>query len=165
MKRHAAFTLGELMIAIMIIAILSISMVVNFSRSEQKAIFDDYRAQILAVMQQARGLSLSNILVEESTREETDYYVLELKTDGITLTAWGVDGSDVDIVDFDFEEGYEFTTDTYIYYFPPFGDICFTNDPTCSGGTTGKTFTFQSTDGNYSQRYAFTIYGGYPEEL
>jgi prepilin-type N-terminal cleavage/methylation domain-containing protein len=162
-----AFSLVEILIVMTILVVISTSLALSFGDSKQKVVFNDYEQQIVNMMQQARGLSLANILVAED--EETDYYQLSFARTGLTLTALGVgddagsDPTEEEINSLNFSEGYNFDLAFDIYYFPPFGDICFSSD--CSDGESLQRFTFSLDESDFSTEYIFNIQGGYPEEL
>ena len=85
MQKLRAFTLIELMIAIIIIAVLTTGFALTFQRATLKATFDDQVTQITAIIEKAGSYALSNYLVNEA--DPAEYYYLYIRTDTITLSA------------------------------------------------------------------------------
>ena len=153
-----AFTLIELMLAIIIIAVLTTGFALTFQRATLKATFDDQVTQITAIIEKAGSYALSNYLVNEA--DPAEYYYLYIRTDTITLSA--VNDSDSETLEtLTFEDGFTMNAAAKIYYFPPDGTVCFST--TCSDTTTTKRVTFRDSDRTYQTRFAITKYGGYPE--
>ena len=167
LKRQSAFTLYEIIIVIMMIAVVSVGLAISFGGTKTKVEFEAYETEIVNIMQVARGKSLANTLVGED--EETDYYLLDVNTDGMSLTAYGVDYGEsgaadpIEISSFTLEDGYEINREFEVYYFPPYGELCFEVD--CSGTSSSKQFRIDSPNSEYFTRYLLNLHGGYPEEL
>jgi len=157
--RPLAFTLIELMLAIIIIAVLTTGFALTFQRATLKATFDDQVTQITAIIEKAGSYALSNLLVNDS--EPAEYYYLYIMTSKITLSAVDADGASETLETFTFEDGFTMNAAAKIYYFPPDGTVCFSTD--CSDTTTTKRVTFRDSDRTYQTRFAITKYGGYPE--
>ena len=161
-----AFTLIEIVIVIGITAVIAVTLVLTFKDTRVKATFDDYESQITNIIQQARTLSLSNILIVDSntgTEEETDYYALVFtKPSSITLTAYGADVTTEAVDSITLEDGYTINKTFTVYYHPPYGEVCFNTD--CDSFTP-KIVKLQSTaaDTDYSTTFTISAHGGYPE--
>jgi len=171
--KHRAFTLVEILIVIMITGIVSVGLAISFSGGRDQAAFKEAQSDITNIIQEARALSLANILIEGRANDfETDYYHLAVATDGITLTAYGVDAHDVVIdtevnsIEIDSEANLEISEALDIYYVPPYGEICFSYSGGCvfTSQPTEESFSLLR-DGGASQEVTFTlsIYSGYPE--
>ncbi len=161
MQRLRAFTLIELMIVVMIMAILSVALMVTTQRGILKATFDDQVIEITGLIEKARGYALSNYLVNDT--EPAEYYRLRVQTGQMSLIAMGETDSET-LVTLTYEGDCSMSTNTSVYYIPPNGDICFNSS--CSSSTTSKTFTFSSDDyDTYQTQFTITKYGGYPELL
>lgn len=159
---HRAFTLIELCVSILIVAILSVALVVNFGGASRKANFDDQVVQIVHLLEQARSYSLTNFLINDT--EPVDYYLLTITSAGLSLDAYGptLDSALESVaLDSNFSitvmTGYE-----YVFYFPPNGDICFAT-PDCDSSLTEISFILVDDTGTYSQVISMNKYGGFPE--
>jgi type II secretory pathway pseudopilin PulG len=151
----------EMMIAITIIAILTVTLAYSFSAARDSANFKDQKLQILNIVQEARSLSLSSMLTEGG--EVVEHYELAIESDVIRLEARGGNGGRTEINRVEFENGFEILSgDHEIYYIPPYGEVCIDDTPPCDGNTTEASFILQSPSG---QEATFTIskYGGYAE--
>lgn len=156
--RPLAFTLIELMLVIIIMAVLSMALLLTVQRGVLKATFDDQVVEITAMIEKARGYALSNYLVNDT--EPAQYYRLYIQTSKIRLIANGETDSET-LETLSYESGFSMDSSTSVYYFPPNGDICFNTG--CTGSTTSKTFTFRDTNSTYQTQFTITKYGGYPE--
>lgn len=163
MKSSArAFTFIELLISITIIAILSIGVAINFKESIVKANLEDHVSQIVHILQQARGYSLTNFLVNDT--EPADYYVVTITSSAITLKVYGATDNET-LESMSMDTGYTITGITSperIYYFPPTGEICFTA-AACTSADTELTLTVTDSTGNYTQDISLSKFGGSPE--
>ncbi len=159
--RAPAFTMIELLIAIIIIAVLSVAIAVNLSRGALKANFDDQLIQIVHVLEQARSYSLTNFLIEDT--EPVDHYLITIAETGVTLEAYGSSGLSSTLENVELADGFTITATTLpqsIYYVPPDGDIYIESE---SSGITEFEFSVDDSSGTYSETVSLTIYGGYPE--
>ncbi len=152
----------ELLIAIIIIAVLSIALAVSLSRGVLKAKFDDQVLQVVHVLEQARTYSLTNFLILDT--EPADYYLISVTSAGVMLDAYGPT-LDYGLENVALADGFEIediTGSEYAFYFPPDGEICF-DTPDCASGITEISFTLVDSSGTYSSQITLNIYGGYPE--
>gem|GEM_PF-1720085 len=165
--RTRAFTLIEMMIVTVIMAILAIGLLFAFQGTKDKADFSNQQIQVVNLIQEARGLSLSNLMVESGgTDYVAEYYKLEIAPAAVSLTAHadtdedGIADASVEIGEVTFEGDVFVRLSTIFdaYYYPPYGDVCIDD---CSTGPTQDTFTL--TDGVNETDITITIYGGYPE--
>ncbi len=157
-----AFTLIELTIAIVIIAILTVALATSFYNGNLSARFNDERTKVVNVLEEARGYSLGSILIDET--EPTDYYLITVSSSGITLDAYGPTLDELKS-SYYLEDGFnidDITGSEYIFYFPPNGEICF-ETPDCSSTLTEISFTLNDDTGTYSQLIKVNKFGGYPE--
>lgn len=158
--RPPAFTMIELLIAIIIIAVLSVAIAVNLSRGALKANFDDQLIQIVHVMEQARSYSLNNYLIDDT--DPTQYYRLTFRSSMVTLKAYGAT-LDVILERVELDDGFTISAGTLpqeIYYIPPYGDMYIESE---SSGLTEFEFTVDDDTGVYSETISVNVYGGYPE--
>jgi prepilin-type N-terminal cleavage/methylation domain-containing protein len=154
-----AFTFVELLIAILIVAILSIALLTNFQRSRLKANFEDQVTNIVRIMEEVRAYSRTGILVNGT--DPANYYLLTIGSGELTIDIFS-DTSHETISEYELDAGFETNgADREIYFFPPNGEICFSKY--CTDSTTEYTFTVQDTSGTYTQDITINIYGGYPE--
>lgn len=148
-----AFTLLELMIVITIMAILTMALVFSFNNATLKAKFDNEKTKITNIVAQARSKSFSNILLESG--EVAEYYLLTIDTTKSTLTA--VNETTSEIIDtFDYETGIFITDKIEVYYFPPYGEVCFDID--CV--STEESISTRLTDNNSVYMSTISIYQG-----
>lgn len=159
--RPRAFTLIELMIAVIIIAILSMALFVNFSGAVLKARFDDELTSISRMVEQARGYALSNYLVNDDESTPAEYYLLSFRRSRIVLSAVAEDGTREELESHSFDTSFSLNTTLAVYYFPPDGSVCFSAD--CSDGLTESSLIFSDTDGTYSSTITISVYGGFAE--
>lgn len=157
--RAPAFTMIELLIAIIIIAVLSVAIAVNLSRGALKAKFDDQVLQVTHIIEQARSYSLNNYLINDT--DPVEYYLLTVAPTGLTLEAYGA-SSPATLEEVTLEDGFviSITTDDTIYYVPPYGQIYIESE---TSGTTELPFVISDENGTYNTIVTVNIYGGYPE--
>lgn len=155
----------EMFIVTVIVAILSTTLFLSFSRGIQKAEFDDQLNTIIRIMEKVRGYSLSNVLVNELESAPAEYYLLIIAEDYIQLEVYAEDGSKETLNYYEFEGDYKTDAENplYVYFFPPYGELCFSNDAQCENEETEKSFIFQSADGLQKKTIRLNIHGGYPE--
>lgn len=179
-RRRPAFTLIEVLVVSMIIGILAITMAVSFSGSRENAKHNSNKDEIYNFFQKARGLSFNSVFVNGS--EELDYYLMTVGEDEMTLVAVGT-GSEteevasVDVADdlmITFENYYEGASEITLYYFPPYGTLCFQDDlsgcdekPTWATVEVGDTIYVELISENGEEEYnvVFSIdkHGGFVE--
>lgn len=157
-ERHQpAFTLIEILIVVTIMALLAMAMSISFSGAKDRATFDDQKVKIVDLFQKARGSSLSSVLVGT---EPVDYYRVYVIRTGITLTAYA--GINTELIDsLTFTDGVYVSSPTSVYYFPPYGVVCFTSD--CHDTIASGTFTLRNAAGELTI-YRVYRHGGYIEE-
>ncbi len=157
-----AFTLIEVMIVTIMIAVISVGVSLSFGGIRKSTAFNEHQTRVVEVIQKARGLSLSHRV---HNNEPIDHYKLGLYRYKAILTSDGPGG--VELIDeFKFDTtvwDIEIDVPIDVYYFPPYGDICFT--PNCDGtDPTSKTINLYSTsDPNYITEITIDVYGGFPE--
>ena len=135
-------------------------MAFSFSGARDRSNLSDQKTQILNIIQEARGLSLSSLLTEG---EVTDYYELSVAENGVSLLAKTHEGERTEISSVDLKEGFQIQGERDIYYIPPYGDVCIEDIPPCDGTNTETSFTLTSLEGNGEVTFTITKYGGYPE--
>lgn len=163
--KHRAFTLIEIIIVIMVVAILSTGLALSFSNGRGQAAFKDAQYQITNIIQEARALSLSNVLIED-TGVEADYYLLDITASELTLTAYGMGESaavEHEIQSVTLSDGVEIDSGLQVYYIPPYGDLCFTYAGICNYTTTESSFTLIRENSDQTATFTLSIYSGYPE--
>ena len=168
LKPKPAFNLIELLITTTVVAILATVAAFSFSGAKNGATFNDQKTKVVDMLQQARSYSLSNVLVDSGTGEATDYYRLDIGENTLTLTAVGTSGtiSATELDSIELLDGYriEFSSgapDLEIYYFPPYGEICFSAS-NCSDSTTEKSFVLSGPD-EREATITLNVFAGYPE--
>ena len=156
---HRAFTLIEMMIVTVIVAILALGLLFAFQGTKDKADFSNQQTQVVNLIQEARGLSLSNLMVGD---EIAQYYLLSVQRGSVTLSSVAESGTllEVGMVTFEGDVSVPRGTTFDTYYFPPYGDVCFSEDCAATDPTED---TFTLTDGVNESDITITIYGGYPE--
>jgi prepilin-type N-terminal cleavage/methylation domain-containing protein len=172
--KHRAFTLVEIVIVIMIVAIISVALALSFTESKKHAEFKQVKADVTNIIQQARSLSLANILIDGSgsNQFETDYYLLDFQVDSLTLTAYGTDShdhpidSEIDSLEFTSSTGIELDAAVDVYYVPPYGEVCFSYASGCdydADTDTSKELNLTRDGSDQSASITISIYSGYPE--
>lgn len=156
-----AFTLIEVMIVTILVGILSVGLSLSFGGIRESTAFGQHQTRVVEIIQKARGLSLSNRLLND---QPIDSYFLYITNEGIALHVTGPGGvEEVDRFDFD-RSNWDFQIDTVfdVYYFPPYGDICFTES--CNSGLTSRSFHLYSpSNPELDTQITIDIYGGFPE--
>jgi len=158
-----AFTLLELVIVVCIIAILSVSLLVNFKGNVAKSRVDDQVVQIVHLLEEARSYSLTNFLVNDT--EPASYYVVTITSAGMTLKAYVNATTTTTLQSVTMQTGYSITgisATERIFYFPPTGEICF-DAAACTSTDTELTLTVSDSTGSYTQDIYFNKFGGAPE--
>ncbi len=159
--RAKAFTLVELLIVIVILAVLCVLLATSYIKLASAARFNNAKTDIVNMIQKARSLALSNILINDDPDYPTEYYVLTLEADEVTIDAYASDGTHESLETLTLDSSFRFSSPIEAYYFPPYGAVCF-NGETCADTSTSKTTTLTDT---YSHTATFTIdvNGGYVE--
>lgn len=147
----------ELLIAITIIAVLSIAIALNFGRGALNARFDDQVQKIVHIIEQARSYSLNNYLVEDS--EPTEYYVLTVDTNRMILEAHGATLTST-LEEVELADEFTISDAQTIYYVPPYGEIYIESE---DSGITEFTFSVEDSSAAHSETISINVYGGYPE--
>jgi prepilin-type N-terminal cleavage/methylation domain-containing protein len=168
--KHRAYTLVEVLVVVMITALITVGLALSLSNGRGHAQFKQYQSDITNIIQQARTLSLANILITVSGVDyETDYYELAFAEDSVTLTAYGDSGavsSEIDSVTFEESYGIALDAAQTIYYLPPYGEVCFTYSSGCDYTTdtdTSKDLVLARENSDQSVTFTVSIYSGYPE--
>ena len=159
-RKHAAFTLIELTIVIIIMAILSVAMAVSCQKVQLKVRYDANVDAITELFQRARSMSLSTLMIDGT--DPTYYYELYLDSGSITLTAYSTNSSVYETLDsFDYDAGMDITSlPIGMYYFPPSGEVCI-GAASCASGATQASITFEDDTGTHSTSFTITTAGGY----
>lgn len=147
----------------MIVAILSISLAFSFSGARDRSNFADQKTEIINLIQEARGLSLASIQVDDATPWVPDYYAVETAEDSIEINAYTYDDSNESTIEtLTLIDGFSLDVVTF-YYIPPYGETCIEEPPCESGGETEQSFVLYSPDETQQSQFTVSIYGGYPE--
>ncbi len=122
-----AFTLVEIVIVIMMIGIFSTGFAISYSNSQKKVTFESDKEKVLSIIQKARNLSLTNLMVNDT---QADYYYLEvtganLTGTGLTLTGYDIDGVSSLIDSVTFSSGIYTNLFLKVKYYPPYGTVTF----------------------------------------
>ncbi len=163
-----AFTLIELAIVILIIAILTVALASSFFRGNLSARFNDQLTQVVQILEEARGYSLGSTLIEDSsspgTYEPAEHYRITIGSNQITLDAVGPTIV-TNIKTVTIEPGFvmrDITPTDRIFYFAPDGEICF-DTYLCDSGITRMSFILSDSTNTYTQTIRINQFGGYPE--
>jgi len=154
--RAKAFTLIELLMVIVLVAVLSVLLVTSFVSLSSNARFNNAKTQIVSMIEKARSLSLSNILINDT--EPTDYYKLTLTGGTVTIDAYG-STSNESIATLSLDTDFSFTSTLDVYYFPPYGDVCF--DASCTDPSTTAAVVLSNADSTKTATFTFDVNGGY----
>lgn len=159
-RTHAAFTLIEVTIVVIIMAILSVSLALAYQEIQLKVRFDAHVNRITGIFQEARSSSLSNRMIDGT--DPTAYYELSLDTTSITLTAYANDPSVNEILDtYAFDSDITLSSSANdIYYFPPTGEVCIST-PDCDSGDPDLRFILGNSDSTRFTQFDLTTVGGY----
>ena len=166
MKRPA-FTFIELMITTLILGFLAVAGSISVQKSRIRATFRGYETEIIHLVQQARSSSLSNLRIGDEddlgATEEVVHYELLIQEEGITLNAVGdTISKELGVVDLSTDDDVSISTEFEVYYFPPYGEVCFS--PSClDGGLTEQSFTLDSEFSDMYTQVTIDVYGGFPE--
>jgi prepilin-type N-terminal cleavage/methylation domain-containing protein len=175
LHKKKAFTLIEVIVVISMVAVLSVGFALNIDKVRTRGNFHAMQNQIIGVLQSARSLSLSNQLRysdEYGGDYPVQYYRLMVKENGLGLDAYlNVPGADplpqetLKLIDFDTEaEEYEIIDNMavdrnlLIFYFPPYGEICF--NKTCTSSDQQQTFRFFTADDAFASEMTVSVHGG-----
>ncbi len=158
-QKRPAFTLIELMIVLVIIAIITTALVLSYQQLNLKVRYDTHVNNIVRIFQEARSRSLSTVLIEGT--EPTEYYLLALNNYGIELIAYSENLEQV-IEVYDFDEDIEISDEWEVYYFPPSGDLCF-GSANCAGNTIELSTVLEDDSGSYSTRFRMELNGPHLE--
>lgn len=159
-RTRSAFTLIELTIVVIIMAILSVSLALAYQNIQLKVRFDAHVSRIISIFQEARSSSLSNRMIDGT--DPTAYYELSLDTTSITLTAYANDTSINEVLDtYTFDSDISLSSSVNdIYYFPPTGEVCIST-PDCGSGDSDLRFILSSSDSTRFTQFDLTTVGGY----
>ena len=148
-----AFTLIEAVVVMLITAMVTVAMASRLVGASQRANFKKHETRLMDIVQQARGLSLTNRLVSLNNGRQfrADYYQVEFHTDQVVLKAVFTkpDGQKENdkLDEFTFDDDIRIFTETgsivYVYYYPPDGKVCFDTD---------------CTEGEYTEFQRFYLY-------
>jgi len=157
--RRAAFTFIELIVVITMMAILATILAVSFQNLRLSSRFNDQKVKIVSLIEGARSQALSNILVNGTA--PTSYYLLDIESTAITLTAVAEDATSETLKTLTLDSDMTLATvPLEIYYFPPYGDVCF--DSACADTTTiSKDFTLSDSTGAKTATFTLNVNGGY----
>lgn len=159
LQKKPAFTLIEILIVVILMAILTMTVAVSFDRSHDKAVFRDNQTEIINIFQKARSLAISNLLTEG---DEALYYLVEITEDFIYLWTEGAAGGSEELARFYYDDDITVEPALEIFYFTPYGDVCF--DIGCTDTDTEKTFTISSTSNTgYTATISISTFSGLPE--
>lgn len=165
LHKKTAFTFIELILVITLLAILSTAVILGWRQNQIHAQFRDLETKIISMIQKARGLSLSNLTIENADESiPVEYYLLNISETSLSIQAIGQDSAataeEIDVLEF--PEGFSLDTTFEVYYFPPYGEVCWESD--CPDDfEEEKTFTLSTEFSNENQEFGISIYGGYPE--
>ncbi|MBT4385113.1 type II secretion system protein [Candidatus Peregrinibacteria bacterium] len=177
--RHTkpAFTLIEVIVVTSMVAILSMGFALNIDKIRKRGNFHAVQNEIVGVLQNARSLSLSNQLRTnegDGIDYPVKYYRIMIKENGLGLDAYlDMPGADplpqenLTLVDFDSMTEEDFSIidnmvadrNLLVFYFPPYGEICF-NNKDCSSASIEKTFRFHTDDDEFATEMTLSIHGG-----
>jgi type II secretory pathway pseudopilin PulG len=144
---------------IVLVAVLSVLLVTSFVSLSSNARFNNTKTQIVNMIQKARSLSLSNILINDT--DPTDYYKLTLTGQTVTIDAYGTvptNTESIGILNLDTDFSFASTLD--VYYFPPYGDVCF-NASNCSDSSSTAAVILSNADATKTATFTFDVNGGY----
>jgi type II secretory pathway pseudopilin PulG len=148
---------------IAIVAILSVSLALSFLQLRLNARFSAAKTDVVDLIQKARSLSLSNILVNGG--EPTDYYQLTISSSQVTLDAYNsVDDENIETLTLDSD--FSFDTELHVLYFPPYGDVCFNpavDYSSCDHTTIENVTTLSDSSGAKTATFTISPNGGYVE--
>jgi Tfp pilus assembly protein FimT len=160
--RAKAFTLMELIIIIVILAVLSVLLGTSYIKLASAARFNNAKTDIVSMIQKARSLSLSNLLINDDPDYPTDYYLLTIGTSSVSIDAYASDDSTHEnLKTLTLDSSFSFSSPIEVYYSPPYGAVCF-DDPGCTSTDTEQSTILTDT---YGHKATFTIdvNGGYVE--
>ena len=123
---------------------------ISYTNSQKKVTFDSDKQKVLAIIQKARNLSLTNLMVND---KQADYYYLEVGTASITLTGYDIDAGTSSIDSVTFSTGISNSLPFGVKYHPPYGTVVFdssTHGLILSDGT-----------GNNSSQISISEFGGF----
>lgn len=158
-QKRSAFTFVELLIVILIMAILAVALSIAYQRVQLRVRFDAHEAAVNDFFQRARAHSLNTIILDET--EPVLYYELLLNQRSVTLNAVGATLTE-ELDSYDFGTDISLDGDYAVYYFPPSGDVCLTQDD-CSSTDSELTVTLSDSSATFSTEFTVQKNGGYVE--
>jgi prepilin-type N-terminal cleavage/methylation domain-containing protein len=171
-----AFTLIEVTIVVVIMAVLTVALALSFTGARTRATFTDQQLQVVNIIQKARGLSLSNSL--DSRDNVIDYYRLYVDSLAPTITLSSITTTDAgleveqEVDSVELEEGFQIIIldedgdpsgdwDFAACYIPPYGEIQFGFG--CSDRDTEMSFALSNSTIDREVTITISVHGGYPE--
>lgn len=161
-SRAKAFTLIELLMVIAMIGILSTMFGLSFVKLVADARFKNAKTEIVSMVEKARSLALSNILINDDVTTPTDYYKLTLSGTSVSVDAYADDDVTTENIDtFTLNNGITFAGVIEAYYFTPYGLVCF-DTPDCDSANTDtyRFVTMSDSNGN-TATFTIDVNGGY----
>ena len=158
--RAKAFTFIELLMVITMMGILSVILGLSYTKLQTLTRFKNEKTQIVNMIEKAHSLSLSSILINDT--EPTDYYELSITPSTLSLDAYASDGTTTENIDsLSLERDFSFDLSVDIFYFPPYGDVCF-DVSTCDSADTSKTREVTLSDSSTdTATFTIDVNGGY----
>lgn len=170
--KHRAFTLVEIVVVVLVVGIVTAGLALSLNNGRAQAEFKNAEYQVTNLLQEARSLSLANILIEDESGDfETDYYHLSVTRPRMILTAYGTNDSgsavsqEIDTVELSMDHELSFDGVYDIYYVPPYGELCFSYSGGCvfTGQPTELSFDLTREEVGQTRTFTISIYSGYPE--
>lgn len=160
-NENRAFTLIELLLVIVIMAIITVGFALSMQKSTLKSTFDDQVLNIRRIIEKTRDYSLSNYLVNDDLDAPAEYFRLSLATNSASVVAVAANGDEESLDSYVFQSGFAMGSELEVYYFPPYGEVCFSSD--CSDVLPEASTIFKDADDTYEAEITINTYGGYPD--
>lgn len=147
-----AFTFVEIVIVMLLVSIFSAGFAISYSNNQKKVTFDSDKEKVLSIIQKARNLSLTNLMIGT---EQADYYQLVVSTSAATLTGVSIDGTSSVIETVTFSSGIEADSILSVKYIPPYGTVTFVSN--------AHAVTIHDEDSTNTSTITISEFGGFAE--
>ena len=150
----SGFTFMELMIVVTIIGLFSLGIGLGAGAFRESVEFNTYKNKITDLIQKARSYAL--------VAGETEIFLVEIRENTVTLQSQNEEGQIENLESLELSNGFTLSPETLLYYFPPDGQLCFSE--TClDTDPAQQSFFLSGREGTLEIEFKMDSFGGYPE--